>query len=182
MPDAAYYREWRRQHPEYVERERERSRSRSRAPEQRRAERERAKAKAQAKADHRESARKHYRRNAETERVKARERMRLAYKGVTAEKLAYNRHRKAQARAERLLSHAREATGRVIRPDARTELHDPLHEDAVSIACVVLVEKKNRPVHERLARAEEAVRAFVKQERLYRWYASYDLNEELLAG
>lgn len=182
--DPNYWREWRSQHPEYRERERLRSKARERTPEQRREEREKGKAKAQTEQQraeaHRKAAREHYRRNAERLREQARERMRRSYRGVDDRKLAVNRQRKAQAVVDRLMADARRIAGRVVRPDGRSLLHDPLYEDGLAIAVERLWYLRGRPPAEREQKAEDAVRTYVRTERRHRWYASYEVDDALV--
>lgn len=174
MPDAAYYRAWREAHPEYQERERERSRKRKRTPEQRRAERERAKHKAQVEENIRESKR------AYAERVRAANRadpVKLAK--LQAATRAWNRRHYEQTlynkrieRARKLVRWAEEIVDQVLSRDDRTDVYDPLYEDALSCAIISLVEapKKQRRANKE-ARALQDVKDFVRGERRWRWHA-----------
>jgi hypothetical protein len=182
--DPDYWRKYRAAHPEY--RERERSRERHRTPEQRRLERERAKAKAERTRQKRAANRAWMRQKRASmdafehtvEKAMKRFRMRLlmhtrAWRGERRDQKTAAQER----RASRWYRDADRITRQVIRPDWRDVVYDPLFEDARSEALTVLVACRRRPVGERESRVTEAVRAFVRDERKYRWYAAYDVYD-----
>lgn len=171
-PDAAYYRAWRRENPEYMERERERSRSRSRSPEQRRAERERAKeraAKKQAEAESQAAATARWdAKNPEWRR----EWHRKDYQRHREERIAKASLRKQQDRAMARVRQAERCVAQVLRRDDRTVVYDPLYEDAVSVALISLIQAPQSWKAERKEeRALQDVKDFVRGERRWRWYA-----------
>lgn len=176
--DPNYWRKYRAAHPEYRERERERLQGRERTPEQRRLERERAGERAKAVARAAEKLRERQRRWSAKNREWWREHHRLYYERHREERIRDATERNVLVRAKKRLEQARAIALRVLSPDHRDWLHDPLFEDALGVAVVALIEA---PVSQRTEKKEqaalEAVKAFVREERRHRWYATYDVYD-----
>lgn len=180
MPDAAYYRAWRESHPEYMERERARSRSRQRSPEQRRAERERAKArkkrKDREKAYDREWMRK--KRAQRTEHERRVENTVKRYKAAVSRHIEVwrgnQREQKSQMRelrARKWFLEAGDILQDIIKRDDRTDVYDPLYEDAYGECIALLMHHRHTHKDKRRRIVSEAVREYVRNERRWRWHA-----------
>lgn len=178
MRDAAYYRAWRRQHPEYRERERERSRSRSRTPEQRRAERERAKARKKRLERERAQSREYMRRKRaamsehekNVEKIVKRHKMRVlnhirSWRGETSSQTLKQR----DLRAMKWMLEAESIVSRLMSRDNRTEVYDPLYEDAVSECLVMLMRHRKTKKEHRDRIVTDHIREYIRSERMYRW-------------